>query len=384
MKVCSVKSKTRSECCGCSVCQDVCPKSAIEMQTDLEGFEYPFVDEKKCIDCGLCIKTCPTEINNLKNTNAILKTVCGRYKDVEKLKNVSSGGLCNAVAENFINAGGVVYGAGYTDDFHQVKIVRISEIEDLIKIRGSKYVQTLKHDGIYKILKSDLKDGKSVLFIGLPCEVAGVRQFIGEHNKLYCIEIICSGVPSPQIHSQFSEYIEEITHSKITSFNYRKKQHGWHWPYVEIKSENQVVYNKSWSTMALGYAFHALVRPSCHNCKFKGEYNKADITAGDFWGLKKTDQRYNRNGVSAIIIRTEKGVGLIDKLNEFELYEATYAEIIAGNPRLHDCPIENGKYKKFRHDFVKFGLIKAYRSNLTIKDFFKNCVMTIYSILNFR
>ena len=384
MKECSVKNKNRRECCGCSVCQDVCPKRAIQMQADQEGFEYPFVDEKKCIDCGLCLKKCPTEINNLKKTNDVLKTICGRYKDIEKLKTVSSGGLCNAVAENFRKFGGIVYGAGYADDFRHVEFVRITKIEDLIKIRGSKYVQAVKHDGIYKKLKNDLKSGTSVLFIGLPCEVAGVKQLMGEHEKLYCIEIICSGVPTPLIHSQFSEYIENLTHSKITSFSYRKKQHGWHWPYVEVKSENQVVYNKSWSTMALGYAFHALVRPSCYNCKFKGEYNKADITAGDFWGLKKSDKRYNRNGVSAIIIHKEKGFGLIDKLNEFELYEASYAEIKAGNPRLHTCPIENDKYKQFRHDFVKFGLVEAYRNNMTIKDFLKNCVMTIYSILNLR
>ena len=111
MKECSVKNKNRSDCCGCSVCQDVCPKSAIKMQADQEGFEYPFVDEMKCIDCGLCLKKCPTEINNLKKAYDVLKTMCGRYTDIEKLKTVSSGGLCNAVAENIIKSGGIVYGA---------------------------------------------------------------------------------------------------------------------------------------------------------------------------------------------------------------------------------------------------------------------------------
>lgn len=384
MKTNSVIKKAQNECCGCASCRDICPKGAISMKPDPEGFYYPVVDIERCIDCGLCKKRCPTETCNLKNRCQIQDTFCGKYKNLQKVTEVSSGGLCDAAANQFIDEGGVVYGTGYSDDFHQVVVKRIDTKEGLALIRGSKYVQSIKTDGIYKRIKADLKNGLRVLFIGLPCDVAAVKNHIVESENLTTIEIICSGVPSPEIHKQFAGYIEDRSRNKITNFTYRKKQHGWHWPYVEAKCGDKVIYNKSWSTMELGYAFMTLVRPSCYNCKFKSLHNQADITAGDFWGLKKNDLRYYNNGVSAIITHTKRGTDLVKSLSDFELQKASYDEIKAGNPRLYSCPRPRANRKQFSDLFISKGLVQAYEDCLTLKDRIRNIVMTIYSILNLR
>lgn len=384
MKTNSIINKSLSDCCGCGSCRDVCPKEAISMVADDEGFLYPQVSQDKCINCGLCTKKCPTEQNNLTPNNHILESVCGKYDNCEKVKQTSSGGFCDAAAYQFIESGGVVYGAAYSQDYHTVEVIRIDRKEDLFKVRGSKYVQTIKPSGIFKEIKEDIKNNIPVLFISVPCDVAAVKNHIGNSLLLTTIEIICSGVPSPLVHTQFVSHLEEKKNCKVTGFTYRKKQHGWHWPYVEAKSNDRVIYNKSWSTMALGYAFLTLVRPSCYRCKFKGIYNKADITAGDFWGLKKSDSRYNKNGVSAVIIHTERGKKLVKQLQNFDFSPATYEEILKGNPRLVSCPSQRPNRKIFSDSFKKYGLLKAYKNCMTPKDHLKNIVMSIYSILNLR
>lgn len=384
MKPNSIFDKPKDECCGCASCRDICPKDAITMQPDAEGFQYPTVDADKCVDCGLCKKKCPTYAENLKGQCLVIDTYCGKYMDPQKVRLASSGGLCDAVASLMIDEGGVVYGAGYSDDFHSVVVKRIDSKDHLDLIRGSKYVQSIKPTGLYQDIKRDLNDGRRVLFIGLPCDVAAVKNQVGSFDNLITIEIICSGVPSPEIHNQFASHIETITGKKITSFTYRKKQHGWHWPYVEAKNGESVIYNKSWSAMELGYAFMTLVRPSCYTCKYKGENNLADITAGDFWGLKKTDQRYYSNGVSAIIVRSKKGKEMVERLKDFELQKASYDEIRSGNPRLYSCPKPRRNRKHFSDLFIKKGLVQAYKDSLTVKDYLRNIIMTVYSILNLR
>ena len=58
-------------CCGCTACMNVCPKAAIDMKEDFEGFLYPELDRSKCINCGLCETVCPVENppwNNFKRS----------------------------------------------------------------------------------------------------------------------------------------------------------------------------------------------------------------------------------------------------------------------------------------------------------------------------
>lgn len=379
----NVAYKEKQDCCGCGGCFNICPKEAVSMQYDDEGFLYPVVDASKCINCGLCLKTCPTEDSNQQKEISIISASCGRYKDRDKVKKVSSGGICDAIATKFIKQGGVVYGATYSEDYKSVIVSRVADINELPKIRGSKYVQTIK-EGIYKQIKADIRSGIKVLFIGVPCDVASVKAYVGNSDLLYTVEIICSGVTTPLAHRQFIEDIENRTGKKVTGFNYRKKQHGWHWPYVEAISGGKVIYNRTWSNTALGYAFGVLVRPSCYNCKFKGEYTQSDLTAGDFWGLKKTDKRYYYNGVSAILIHTPKGKSLMEEIQDFKLEDATYEEIRQGNPRLYASTKEKGIRKKFVSIFKEKGLIKAYQECLTPIDRVKMVVMQVYSILNLR
>lgn len=59
MKEIPVLFKRKEECCGCTACYSTCPKNAIKMIEDEEGFDYPQIDEVKCVKCYMCVNVCP-------------------------------------------------------------------------------------------------------------------------------------------------------------------------------------------------------------------------------------------------------------------------------------------------------------------------------------
>lgn len=58
MKKIPILFNKKEECCGCAACYSICPKEAIKMELDEEGFEYPIIDENECIRCYKCLKVC--------------------------------------------------------------------------------------------------------------------------------------------------------------------------------------------------------------------------------------------------------------------------------------------------------------------------------------
>ena len=154
-----------TECCGCELCAQSCPKSVISMQKDAEGFLYPVInDNSECIGCERCQKVCP--IKNVGNIHSTFKTAyAGWARDKQQVISSASGGAATVLSESFIDADGIVYGVAYTDDCKRIEYVRCCQKEDLHKLKTSKYAQATKA-GILPLITADLKAGRKVLFIG--------------------------------------------------------------------------------------------------------------------------------------------------------------------------------------------------------------------------
>ena len=91
------------KCTGCHACYNVCPRNAIKMIEDEEGFLIPKIDEKLCIHCNLCKKVCPVLEKDKEESNRLpIYTYAAYNKDKQKVLNSSSGGIFSILLERII------------------------------------------------------------------------------------------------------------------------------------------------------------------------------------------------------------------------------------------------------------------------------------------
>lgn len=320
---CFLDTHIKSDCVGCEACLQVCAKSAIRLYEDDEGFRYPTIDLSKCVDCGLCRKVCP--INNLPFRYSDDKIAFGGYHKNKYIKQEStSGGAFSAIVESWCDANYVIFGA-YTDGL-KVRHGYITNKKDIGKFRKSKYSQS--YIGLsYQEAKGFLKDGKKVLFSGTPCQIAGLRVYLGkiDTSNLLTIEVICEGVPSPLYVRKMSEHFEKKYGFPIESIDYRYKDKN-RWDFqvmlVNLTSKSQQNgtfrcdrwFNPFWSI----WLNHLMSRPSCYECRFTNISRVADISLGDLWGVHLyCPELYGKNeGASLIVCNTPKGIKALERAKQ--------------------------------------------------------------------
>lgn len=307
-------------CTGCSSCANTCPTKSISMVKDDGGFLYPHISTSTCVSCKKCMRACPV-LNPIYNNNP--SPVCyAAMGDDDLRKNSSSGGVFGIIARKILSEGGLVCGAKFDEDNITVYHTLIDSEEMLPILQKSKYVQSEIRQ-TYIQIKEKLKSGHCVLFVGCPCQVAGLKKYLGkEYEKLTTADIACHGVPSSDI---FNKFVNEISKSKLEASSFRYKGvHGWTHSMSLSFSDGTEYYRPSWecpyykaflSTMAC--------RKSCGECLFNRLPRQGDITLADFWGIGDTHPHLDdKLGTSLILINNEKGEELFSKIrNDFVLYE---------------------------------------------------------------
>lgn len=293
-------------CTGCGACFNKCPQSAIYMQEDEEGFLYPIIDSEKCTDCGLCKKTCPVCNATFENDKTPNYTALNA-KDNIRLNKTSSGGAFTLIAEYIIRNGGYVCGAYVNEDLF-VKHIIINEIEDIVKLRGSKYVQS-EMGTCYKDIKTLLKQNKKVFFVGTPCQVSGLKLFLqNEYNNLITADLVCHGVPPQKLLNKYLKELNLDNNEKILDINFRDKKYGWGDFSFSIKTNKRTLINiKTEDAYLLAFLENLSLRKSCGNCKFACIPRQGDFSLADFWNIKKIDKSfYDKKGTSLILLNNEK------------------------------------------------------------------------------
>ena len=309
-----IEISEKKNCTGCHACASVCPQDCIIMKIDPEGFLYPSVDQTECIECGRCEAVCPI-FNWTEVKNEPIAYACINKNEAVRLES-SSGGIFTLLAEEMIDQGGVVFGAGFDTDF-SASHHYVETKEELKRFRGSKYVQS-RIGETFRQAKDFLDKGCGVLFTGTPCQIAGLQSYLGNsYDHLICVDIICHGVPSPKVWQKYVAYRGERAGGKAQSVSFRNKDKGWKRFSMSFVFSNQKRYSQTFEKDPFMQAFlkNICLRPSCYSCEFKSLHRQSDITLGDFWGAQNIlPDLDDDKGTSLIFINSDRGQEIFDAI----------------------------------------------------------------------
>lgn len=330
------------DCCGCGSCAAACPRSAIAMTEDGRGFVFPLINAEACVGCGACVRACGLRARIGGETEGPWYAAAGR----EGVAASASGGAFATIARAVIADGGCAFGAAY-EPFEGGLHVRhrMAEDEDgLAGLLNSKYVQS-DAGRCFSEVKSQLMSGRQVLFCGTPCQVAGLKGFLGRNwPNLLTADLVCHGVPSEKL---FNGCVREMAGkygADVIDFRFRCKREGWgHSLLLLLLRDGREVTipadESAYYTMFLGLK---TLRDSCYACPYAGSYRAGDLTLGDFWGVERNrpdllaeGELDLRRGVSCLLVNTVRGGEAMGRYGyRFYLREASFDDIAKGNDQL--------------------------------------------------
>ena len=321
-----------TRCTGCTACASGCPRDAITMERDREGFAYPTVDLDKCVHCGRCTAVCP--LLHEREPKPLPAVFAAWNRDESIRKDSTSGGAFTALADYVLEGGGVVFGAAFDGKQH-LRHVACFRKEDLWRLRGAKYVQSDLGD-TFRAVREALKT-RLVLFSGTPCQVDGLYRYLGgrPENLITC-DLVCHGVPSPGVWEDMARSIEQRKRKGLQAVRFRNKVTGWKDSHFTTVYDDGTVDTAPLFRTEYGRAFgRALfLRPSCYRCAYTNMNRPGDFTLGDFWGLRDDElPEQQEKGINLLMVNTPHGSHIFDQL---PLARQAFPpeRAIAGNPRL--------------------------------------------------
>lgn len=319
-------------------------------------------------------------------------------KDKDVRLSSSSGAVFSSLAEYVLNKNGIIYGVAMSEDCYSAEFIAVTDRSELIKLRGSKYLQAKVGD-TFKKVKAELQAGKLVLFTGTGCQVNGLKKFLGkDYENLICMDVICHGAPSPALWREYAQYQEKKSGGKLKGINFRCKDESWTdfgmKEVLENIPENSVkklYISKDKDSYMQMFLRDYCLRPSCYECAAKKE-KMSDLTVADFWGIKEAAPEMNDGlGTSLVLIRTKKGQEIFNYIScKMKLKEVTYEAGVKGNPAEYKSCVRPSQRDTFFDDMhtmsfeelggkyaapIKYSL--KTRAKMKVKKIIKNMLRVI-------
>ena len=372
-------------CTGCLACVNACHVDALTITTNDEGFYRPRLVSDKCVKCHLCEISCPIITTPQRNSKNEIKVYAAWNLDESIRAQSSSGGAFTALADATLASGGIVFGAAWGENLI-IEHIGVTDKEGLGRLRQSKYAQSNIGDALRKV-KGQLMNGKIVLFVGTPCQAAGLKGFLQkDYDNLIVVDFMCHGVPSIKFLHQYLHWLEGIS-GKVEQINFRNKRKGWYDAVRSVKSEKgkETVLCGKDDCFWVAYNNNVDLQLSCYQCPAQGFPRFSDITIADFWGVGKKVPFGHKDeiekGVSLVVVNNVKGGVLLDEAkSSLFLEERTIEEAIGGNltsvqacarPRSRDTfyqDMDKMDFDDFRVKYMstslKQDLVKLFRERL--------------------
>lgn len=352
MQICDL-----NKCTGCMACMNICPNDAIEECCDEKGFYFPKVKTDLCTECSLCQNICPEK--NYKNKRMEYQVFACWSSDSDIREKSTSGGVFSTLADEVLKCGGVVFGAVFESSENIIVHTKAETNDDIAAMRGSKYVES-KLGFCYREVKNILQEGRYVLFSGTPCQIKGLRNYLGkEYKTLILVDLVCHGVPSPLVFASYLDYLKRLKEkTDIDSIHFRNKEPTWeYWSIKSCFSDGTYYVNDMYSDLFIRcFQENYCLREACYDCTYAGTQRQGDITLGDFWGYISEKRKYrdDNKGISLVLINTENGEKWFDIIrSKMVCVEKTYEEAAAGNAPLVTPSKKPAEYSEFWNTFLE-------------------------------
>ena len=354
------------QCTGCAACLNSCSHNAIKMVQGINGHLYPEVNDDVCVGCKLCVNICPN--NHLPEYHKNMAAYIATAIDSDEAKTSTSAGIATVFSRFIIRQGGVVYGSSGIDCTH-IHHIRVNSEHELYKIKGSKYVHSAIEDILLKV-KTDLKIGLKVLFIGTPCQVSGLLSYLRKpYDNLYTIDFVCHGVPSQQILTDcIIACLPNENPSKI-DLKFRIKEKGKsRYGLFAFDKDGKTLYRSLFpdNGYITGFLYGLFYRESCYQCHFTRPERVSDLTVGDYWDREHQINLVNSSeGLSMLAINTEKGSVLVNKCDGMIMKNPyDYSQLVIRNGQLSHPIKKHSRYETFKRDYMEKGALLAINGNI--------------------
>lgn len=359
----------KEKCTGCYACVNSCRHACITMQEDEFGILYPCIDETKCKQCNACVRSCP--VNNIVSKSEPQICYAVINKDKQEISNCATSGMGFLIAVYTITKrNGYVFATLY-DDSLIPRFAEITNVDKLEYIKGSKYVQSIVGDNTMHRIRELLNKGQYVTFIGTPCQVSGLKQYLTkEYPNLLTVDLLCHGVCPTRY------FIEEINYLKskykiknISDVRFRGND-GYNYVLSLWNGERKEYSCHSGAQPYFaGFMYGTTLRPNCFQCDYAKTERIGDITIGDFIGLGKSIPfEYEKENVSFVSVNTSKGADMISLLKadcrQLAFYERTYKERCAYPYSLLKPAELHHSVALFSRYCPKYGYVRSVRKAL--------------------
>ncbi len=341
----------KDDCSGCGACVCACPTKCLSMKRDSEGFYYPYIGDKNCINCEKCMSVCSVK-SKPKTGSYSRRVFVVQHKDDRIRRESTSGGAFTAIAEYIIKNDGIVFGAGMDENF-RVRHMPAYDVEQLALFRNSKYSQSDLGDTFFKI-KNSLIEGKKVLFSGTPCQVAGLKKFLPDYNEnLITVDVVCRGIPSPLVFEKYIDYQKK----RFGGFNkvlFRDKYSGYTHTTMSLYRDNVCLYHNGLEYDPMLKLFYQgmICRPVCSNCRFKEIERCSDFTLWDCFSASEIDKNFDDNkGTTFVMLHSEKAEILFDKIqNNIRACEGETKKVCSNTTEMLKSISHNPERRRFFQD----------------------------------
>ena len=357
----------KERCTGCGACVAICAHKAVTMSEGRLGARYSTIDAECCVDCGLCRNVCPVTSPVELSSMGMAYAVYAKSKD--ERASAASGGAASVLSRSMIASGGVVYGCAIDEDLVP-RHVRVDAFEGLDRLKGSKYVQSDTAD-VFKKVKTDLQNGIEVLFVGTPCQVAALKNFISLipalESRLYTIDLCCHGTPSQNMLNDHLDYLG--VKSMATKLSFREKT-GKKIRYRLSLSDasGSVLYDKETvkDHYMTGFLSGMFLRENCFSCSYAVSQRCSDVTLADFWSIGESENPEMKvsKGLSTVLVNTEKGRRLFERAADAITYEERPLSEALKNGQFRRPAEKPDEYDIFAECYDERGYVESCRKFL--------------------